>query len=250
MRIRIGGWLVVWILCLIAVWCSPTAAQTVLKVGTQYSTKSPAVQALQKFADYVKEKTDGKYAVGMSYRGAERAVLWDTSDPDPAGWRVVDLTEVAAANGSLDGFARLSRAYSVGMDASGALVITGAGQDTSALANTRAFVMTVSPPIAPIAFPPIITTFGLFPDGFTCSFLSLANPDILYYLEATTNLAQPSSWTPISFTPGTGGLTSLSDANRRIHPGVRFEPLDWNRINAATGWPDALVDLSEVIADV
>ncbi len=156
---------------------------------------------------------DGQYAVGMSFRGVERAVLWDTSDPNPAGWRVVDLTEVAVANGMLDGFARLSRAYSVGTDASGALVIAGAGSDTSTPANTRAFLMTVSPPIAPIAFPPIITTFSLSPDGFTCSFLSLANPEITYYLEATTNLVPPSAWTPISSTPGTGGMTSLSDAN-------------------------------------
>jgi len=126
---------------------------------------------------------------------------------------VVDLTEVAAANGMLVGFARLSRAYSVGTDAAGTLVIAGAGLDTSTPANTRAFLMTVSPPIAPIAFPPIITTFGLSPEGFTCGFLSLVNPAIMYYLDCTTNLELPSIWTPISFTPGTGGMTSLSDAN-------------------------------------
>jgi hypothetical protein len=149
----------------------------------------------------------------MSFRGVEKAVLWNTSGSNPAEWTVVDLTEVAAANGILIGFARLSRAYSVGTDASGALVIAGAGLDTSTPANTRAFLMTVSPPIAPIAFPPIITTFGLSPEGFTCGFLSLANPDIGYYLECTTNIEPPSIWTPVSFTPGAGGMTSLSDPN-------------------------------------
>ncbi|MCX5734465.1 MAG: TRAP transporter substrate-binding protein [candidate division NC10 bacterium] len=63
MWMKSKGWLVAWTLLLVAVWCSPVAAQTVLKLGTQYSVKSPAVQAMQKFADYVKEKTDGKYVV-------------------------------------------------------------------------------------------------------------------------------------------------------------------------------------------
>jgi tripartite ATP-independent transporter DctP family solute receptor len=57
------GWLVAGTLVLVAVWSSPAAAQTVLKLGTQYAPKSPAVMAMQKFADYVKEKTDGKYVV-------------------------------------------------------------------------------------------------------------------------------------------------------------------------------------------
>ncbi len=156
---------------------------------------------------------DGKYAVGMSYRGIEKAMLWDTSNPDPAKWTVVDLTDVAGANGALNGFARLSRAYSVGTNAAGALVIAGAGLDTSTPANPRAFLMTVSPPIAPIGFPPIVTAFGPSADRFTCSFLSLANPGIMYYLDCTTNLAPPWAWTPISSTPGIGGMTSLSDPN-------------------------------------
>jgi hypothetical protein len=149
----------------------------------------------------------------MNYRGMEKAVLWDTSDPNPAQWSVVDLTEVATANGILNGFARLSRAYSVGTDAAGALVIAGVGVDTGSSANTRAFVMTVSPPLAPIAFPPTVTSVGLSEVEFTCSFLSLANPEITYYLERTTNLAPPSTWTEVSSTPGAGGITSLSDNN-------------------------------------
>ncbi|HWT77549.1 MAG TPA: TRAP transporter substrate-binding protein DctP, partial [Candidatus Methylomirabilis sp.] len=47
----------------VAVWRSPVAAQTVLRMGTQYPVKSTAVIAMNKFADYVKEKTDGKYVV-------------------------------------------------------------------------------------------------------------------------------------------------------------------------------------------
>ena len=156
---------------------------------------------------------DGKYAVGMSYRGVEKAVLWDTSNPNPAKWTVVDLTDVAALNGILDGFARLSRAYSVGTNAAGAWVIAGVGLDTNSPANTRAFWMTVAPPLAPIAFPPTVTISGLYPGGFTCSFLSLANPSITYYLEYTTSLAPPSTWTPVTFTPSTGGMISLSDPN-------------------------------------
>jgi hypothetical protein len=156
---------------------------------------------------------DGAYAVGLSYRGMERAVLWDTSQSDPGQWTVVDLTEIASANGILTGFARLSRAYSVGTDNTGALVIAGAGVDTGSPTHTRGFVMTVSPPIAPIAFPPTITSVGLSPSGFACSFLSLANPNITYYLEYTTDLTPPASWTAVASTPGTGAQTVLSDPN-------------------------------------
>jgi hypothetical protein len=87
------------------------------------------------------------------------------------------------------------------------------GEDTGSPAKTRAFLMTVSPPIAPIAFPPTVTISGLYPAGFTCSFLSLANPSITCYLEHTTNLAPLSTWTTITSAPSTGGVTSLSDPN-------------------------------------
>jgi hypothetical protein len=149
----------------------------------------------------------------MSYRGVEKAVLWDTRDPKPANWTVVDLTDVAAANGSLDIFSRLSRAYSVGTNAAGALVIVGAGLDTNSPARTRAFQMTVAPPLAPLAFPPTVTVSGSYPSGFTFGFLSLANASITYYLEYTTNLIPAAAWTTIASRPGTGTLTSLSDPN-------------------------------------
>ncbi len=63
MRMKSKGWLVAWTFFIVAVWCSPAAAQTVLKLGSQYAAKSTSILAMQKFADYVKEKTDGKYVV-------------------------------------------------------------------------------------------------------------------------------------------------------------------------------------------
>ena len=114
--------------------------------GTQLTTNQ-----LPNFADTAGSNTlaipygctpDGTYAVGMSYRGTEKAVIWDTHDANPANWTVFDLT--ALASGNLDVFLRLTRAYSVGTNAAGALVITGIGRDTnSSPANTRAFLMTV-----------------------------------------------------------------------------------------------------------
>gem|GEM_PF-1025088 len=90
---------------------------------------------------------DGRYAVGMNYRGAEKAVLWDTGDANPANWKVLDLTERAAAEGILGNFTSLYRAFSVGTNSAGDPVITGAGlyNDGSGLYN-RAFVMVVATP--------------------------------------------------------------------------------------------------------
>jgi len=91
---------------------------------------------------------DGNFAVGMSYRGTEKAVLWSTKDD----WSfALDLTDYAAANSLLDGFSKLSRAYSIGGNADGSgnldLVITGTGSwspDGGVTPyTTRAFVMTV-----------------------------------------------------------------------------------------------------------
>ena len=47
---------------------------------------------------------DGKYAVGMSYRGAEKAVLWDTHDASATNWTVTDLTDLALAKGATGDF--------------------------------------------------------------------------------------------------------------------------------------------------
>ena len=93
---------------------------------------------------------DGHYAVGMNYRGQEKAVLWDTGSADPALWTITDLTDLALANGLPDIFTRLGRAYSVGTNDLGDPVITGVGTDGSV---SRAFLMTVPKWIAAIGFP-------------------------------------------------------------------------------------------------
>ena len=156
---------------------------------------------------------DGKYAVGMNYRSIEKAALWDTSDPNPAKWTVTDLTDLAVANGTADIFARLVRAYSVGTNTAGNLVIAGVGLDTNSPANTRAFVMTLPPQKAPVVSRPTVTLAGSYPGGFTFSFLTVLSVNVTYYLDYTTNLTPPSTWTTIASTPGTGGRTSLSDPN-------------------------------------
>ncbi len=78
--------------------------------------------------------------------------------------------------------------------------------------------MTVSPPVAPIAFPPVVTISNLYPAGIKCSFLSLANPGIICYLERTASLAPVSSWSTVASTPSTGSIVSLSDPNPSGQP--------------------------------
>jgi TRAP-type transport system periplasmic protein len=63
MLTRSRRWLVAWALLVTAIWWSPASAQTVLKLGSQYSPKSTAILAMDKFAEYVKEKTNGQYTV-------------------------------------------------------------------------------------------------------------------------------------------------------------------------------------------
>ena len=95
---------------------------------------------------------DGRYAVGMNYRGVERAVLWDTVDANSANWTVLDLTERATAEGIMGGFQYLTKAYGVGTNAAGNPVITGYGWyfDGTGYYN-RAFVMVVSPSCSSVA---------------------------------------------------------------------------------------------------
>jgi len=155
---------------------------------------------------------DGKYAVGANYRsGIEKAVLWDTSNSNPANWTVTDLTDLALATGSPGIFARLVRAHSIATNTAGNLVITGVGLDTNTPANTRAFLMSLPPP-APLVIPrPTVTIAGSYPAGFTFSFLSVASSSVMYYLEYTTNLPPLTGWTAIGAAPGNGGMASLSD---------------------------------------
>jgi hypothetical protein len=154
---------------------------------------------------------DGKYAVGMNYRGIEKAVLWDTSHSNPTNWTITDLTDLAVASGSQGIFGRLARAYSIGTNAAGNLVITGVGYDSNSPANTRAFLMTVSPPSSVAISRPTVTISGSYAAGFTFNFVSVASSSVMYYLECTTNLPGLSNWSTIAATPGTGGVTSLSD---------------------------------------
>ncbi len=154
---------------------------------------------------------DGHYAVGTSFRSVEKAVIWDTTSTDPNKWTITDLTDLAAANGILEGFLRLFRAYTVATNADGALVVAGAGMDTNSPPNTRAFLMTIASPLRPLAFPPAAAISGSQATGYTLSFLSPANGSIHYYLEYRTNLDPESSWATIASTPGTGALTALSD---------------------------------------
>ena len=88
--------------------------------------------------------SDGLFAVGMNYRGIEKAVLWLTK---PDNTQCIDLTEYAQNNGILGSWTRLSRGYSVGesFDESGNeyAVITGIGLNGGV---TRGFVMSVMIP--------------------------------------------------------------------------------------------------------
>jgi hypothetical protein len=157
---------------------------------------------------------DGNYAVGMSYRGAEKAVLWDTHDASATNWTVTDLTDMALAKGALGIFSRLARAYSVGTNGTGNLVIAGMGLDTNSPAKTRAFLMTVGPSNAPVVVPrPTVTISVPYPAEFKFSFLTSTNASLTYYLEYATNLAPPLAWTTIASTPGSGTVANLFDLN-------------------------------------
>ncbi len=156
---------------------------------------------------------DGKYAVGMSYRGMEKAVLWDTRGENATKWAALDLTDLAMAGGNLNIFSRLTRAYSVGTNADGSLVIAGVGLDTNSPVRTRAFVMTVAPPSALVIPPPTVTISISYPGGFVFSFPTVANTDLVYSLEYATNLIGPVTWTRLASTPGTGAIANLSDSN-------------------------------------
>lgn len=57
------GWLVIFALLAAAAWNSPALGQTILKMGSQFPPKSIPILAMEKFAEYVKEKTNGKYTV-------------------------------------------------------------------------------------------------------------------------------------------------------------------------------------------
>ena len=126
---------------------------------------------------------------------------------------MVDLTDLALARGTLGIFSRLVRAYSVGTNATGDLVIAGIGLDTNSPANTRAFLVTAGLSNAPVLFPPKVTISAPCPAEFMFSFLTFPGSNVMYYLEYTTNLAPPIAWTTIAATPGSGTMANLYDLN-------------------------------------
>ncbi len=153
---------------------------------------------------------DGYYAVGMNYRNRERAVLWDTHDPNPNNWTVTDLTDLAAGEGNLDIFSSLSRAYSVGTNATGHLIIAGVGWDTNNVPNRRAFLMEFDA-LKVFAVPqPTLNISGSYASGFTFSFVTVSRPNVTYHLECTTNLSAP-FWTTIASVPANGDMANLPD---------------------------------------
>jgi hypothetical protein len=149
---------------------------------------------------------DGQHAVGMSYRGAEKAVLWNTGDPNPSRWTVIDLTEAARANAQLNGFVRLARAYSVARTAAGGLVVTGSGVDAGG--TSRAWLMALPAEnqarAVPVGDSARAASFALLSGGG----LRLTN-----YLEFTTNLARAVSWQTVASAACNGYLTLLEDPN-------------------------------------
>jgi hypothetical protein len=128
---------------------------------TNNATTQGPVSALPEFSDTAGSvarsvpygcTADGKYGVGMQYRGQERAVIWDTSNADPNIWTVLDLTDLARNNGFLGDFTlNLRRAYSAGTNGAGDIVVTGWGVNSGVA--VRGFVMTVPKWIAAIGFP-------------------------------------------------------------------------------------------------
>lgn len=81
---------------------------------------------------------DGKWAVGMDYRGTEKAVLWNTQTNE-----IWDLT--TELTGKLNGFSRLSRGYSIYDAGVDGLWITGNGVWAADL-STRGFVAMIPEP--------------------------------------------------------------------------------------------------------
>ena len=154
---------------------------------------------------------DGKLAVGMNYRGIEKAVFWNTSDADTNKWTVTDLTDLAQANGILGEFTRLSRAYSIGTNTLGEKVVVGVGVDTNSPANTRAFVMKFTA-IPPALAPARITS--ILPGSGVCTINYTGGAGSQFVILGSSLVSAPmSGWTRIatnytgsgSFVVGTGG---------------------------------------------
>ena len=179
---------------------------------------------------------DGRYAVGMNYRGAEKAVLWDTGDANPANWTVLDLTERAAAEGILGNFTVLYRAFSIGTNSAGNPVITGVGMyDDGAGLYNRAFVMVVGTPR-----PRITSITGAGTSSVTVNYANTVAGKT-YTLQYNTNLSTTNWYSAGTKTAAgttdsqtqssvTSGPTLLSGVLYAVRRGVRRRPV--NRL-----WP-------------
>ena len=168
---------------------------------------------------------DGKYAVGYQYTHATQAALWDTSDPDPANWKTMDLTQFAADQGlGVPGvFTCLERAYAVGINAAGDIVITGRGVD-AATGEYRAFIMTIPPSIAAAGYvSPKLTMTGTYPGPLTFTYYGGLNTTT--YLEYTSDLINPTpTWTVLDI-QANGSTTSVfqfTSTDSTPDPGPRF----------------------------
>ncbi len=99
----------------------------------------------------------GSFAGGMNFvhfvdpitlveTQVEKAVLWNLSDPDPAKWTILDLTNYFTAAGQMNGFIRLSRVYSISDDG---MTISGEGvwsPDGGTTRLTRGWIVTIPEP--------------------------------------------------------------------------------------------------------
>ncbi len=155
---------------------------------------------------------DGRYASGMNFRGTEKAVLWDTGDPNPANWTVTDLTDQATAEGILGGFTRLSRGYSVGTNSAGYPVITGIGAYFDGVATyTRGYVMVVSPATPSVTKPLITSITGAGTGNVTVNYTNTLT-GTNYTLQYNTNL-NSATWTTVGSQAAGGTSDSQTDAS-------------------------------------
>jgi hypothetical protein len=154
---------------------------------------------------------NGRYVVGQNFRSAERAVLWDTGDANPANWTVTDLTDLATSEGILGGFTRLTRAYSIGFDGSGNPVITGYGDYFDGSATwTRGFVMTVTLSSAPAPQQPRITSITGAGTGIVTINYTNTLVGTNYVVQYRTNLST-TNWTSLAPVPAAGTSSSTID---------------------------------------
>jgi len=112
---------------------NPGAGQTIVELPTFSDTAGSTTNALPYGAS-----ASGNYAVGMNYRGMEKAVLWDVQ-----AMTITDLTEYFSNEGLLGSFTRLTRAYSVADLGGGNVWITGIGVTPE---GTRGFVAFIPEP--------------------------------------------------------------------------------------------------------